>query len=107
MSTDQAGKLLGWSLTSGFSKGSTRIHDLVSFPCVFRFTAVADAGLVGNLLDRVAAVLGRVVTGEEHSVRASKHGAYESVTLNLWVRSGNEVYSIYEAMHATGVRYLL
>jgi putative lipoic acid-binding regulatory protein len=106
MSTDHAGKLLGWSLSSGVEQ--RRIHDLVSFPCVFRFTAVADAGFVDALLDRVARVLGRDVAETERTIRASTHGAYESVTLNLWVSSGDEVYSIYEAMHAdTRIRYLL
>src|SRR5688572_14557767 len=109
MSTDTAGKLLGWSMANVSSGvGRKRIHDLVSFPCEFRFTAVAHAGFVDALLERVARVLGRGVLSTEHSVRASKHGAYESVTLNLWVRSGDEVYSIYEAMQDDArVKYLL
>jgi putative lipoic acid-binding regulatory protein len=106
MSDDHAGRPIGWSLGTGIPQ--KRIHDLVQFPCVFRFTAVASAGSIGELLLRVARVIGRAVTPEEHSVRASEHGAYESVTLNLEVASGDEVYAIYAAMQRDErVKYLL
>jgi putative lipoic acid-binding regulatory protein len=106
MSDDHAGPPIGWSLRTGVPQ--KRIHELVSFPCVFRFTAVATAGFVQELLSRVEKVIGRSVTSEEHSVRASAHGAYESVTLNLQVASGDEVYAIYRAMQEDArVKYLL
>lgn len=105
MSDDHAGPI-GWSLGTGIEQ--RRIHELVSFPCVFRFTAVASAGFVGELLARVGDVLGRTVTSAEHSIRASKNGVYESVTLQLYVQSGDEVYSIYRAMQDDArVKYLL
>jgi putative lipoic acid-binding regulatory protein len=97
---------MSWSLGTGIEQ--RRIHDLVKFPCEFRFTAVLNAGAVSALLERVGTVIGRAVTHSEHSVRASEKGAYESVTLKLWVQSGDEVYSIYAAMqNDAGVRYLL
>jgi putative lipoic acid-binding regulatory protein len=105
---DTAGKLLGWSLAAGMEQ--KRIHDLVQFPCVFCFKAIGSAttGFVQTMLDRVAGVLGRAVTAEEHSVRSSARGAYASVTLQLWVTDGDQVYSIYEAMRADDrVKYLL
>jgi hypothetical protein len=105
---DSAGKMLGWSLGSGLEQ--RRIHDLVQFPCEFCFKAVGrgTAGFVTSLLERVGEVLGRSVTSEEHAVRKSAQGTYESVTLNLWVTSGDQVYSIYEAMRADDrVKFLL
>lgn len=108
MSSDSAGKLLGWSLGSGVEK--RRIHELVQFPCEFCFKAVgrSTAGFVSTLLERVGNVLGRSVTEDEHTVRRSAQGTYESVTLNLWVTSGDEVYSIYAALGADDrVKFLL
>jgi putative lipoic acid-binding regulatory protein len=105
---DRAGKLVGWSL--GAVMEQKRIHDLVQFPCVFCFKAIgnASAGFVQTMLDRVADVLGRAVTAEEHSVRSSAHGAYASVTLQLYVTDGDQVYSIYEALRADKrVKYIL
>lgn len=105
---DHAGKLVGWSLGAGIEQ--KRIHDLVKFPCVFCFKAIgsASAGFVQTMLDRVGDVLGRAVTPEEHSVRRSAHGAYASVTLQLYVTDGDQVYSIYEAMRRDErVKYIL
>lgn len=108
MDDDSAGPILGWSLGSGVEQ--RRIHDLVQFPCEFCFKAVgrATGGFVGTLLERVARVIGRAVKDDEHTVRRSAQGTYESVTLNLWVTSGDQVYSIYEALGADDrVKYLL
>lgn len=72
----------------------------MDFPCVFSFKAVgvATAGFVSDLLDRVSRVIGRAVEPHEHSVRQSARGRYKSVTLDLFVESGDEVYSIYRAI---------
>lgn len=118
MSNDVAGPMLGWSLGSGHEK--RRIHELVDFPCRFCFKAVGradppeggdgddDAGFVSSLLARVSRVLGRPITDDEHTVRKSARGKYESLTLNLWVTSGDEVYSIYAALgDDERVKYLL
>jgi putative lipoic acid-binding regulatory protein len=113
MSNDVAGPMLGWSLGSGHEK--RRIHELVEFPCHFCFKAVGraagdddDAGFVASLLGRVARLLGRDVTSAEHTVRKSARGRYESVTLNLWVTSGDEVYAIYAALGDDDrIKYLL
>jgi putative lipoic acid-binding regulatory protein len=108
MSDDTAGPLLGWSLGTGLNRRT--IDELQSFPCVFSFKAVGVAGedFVSSLLSRVARVLGRAVTAAEHRVRTSEHGRYTSVTLELPVTSGDQVYSIYEAIHEDArVRYLL
>ncbi|MCC7111737.1 MAG: DUF493 domain-containing protein [Deltaproteobacteria bacterium] len=108
MGDDHAGPLAGWSLATGMQQ--RRIHELVQFPCVFRFKAIgrATTGFVTSLLQRVGAVLGRSVREDEHSVRASAHGAYESLTLDLWVTSGDEVYSIYAALKGDErVKFLL
>lgn len=121
MSNDVAGPMLGWSLGALAQPERGRIHDLVSFPCEFCFKAVGRAtaasadgdddderGFVATLLERVARVLGREVTEGEHTVRKSARGTYESVTLNLWVTSGDEVYSIYAALGDDDrVKYLL
>lgn len=108
MGDDCAGPLLGWSLATGIEQ--RRIHDLVQFPCVFRFKAIgrATGGFVASLLQRVGAVLGRNVRDDEHWVRASAHGAYQSLTLDLYVTSGDEVYSIYAALKGDErVKFLL
>lgn len=105
---DTAGKMVGWSLGAGMDQ--KKIHDLVEFPCVFCFKAVgvASAGFVAAMLERVGTVLGRAVKSEEHSVRASAAGAYESVTLRLYVTSGDQVYSIYAAIGADkSVKFVL
>ncbi len=131
MSNDVAGRMLGWSLGAFAQPERGRIHELVSFPCEFCFKAVGRAsasdgddgeggeggeggdddderGFVATLLERVARVLGREVTDGEHTVRKSARGTYESVTLNLWVTSGDEVYSIYAALgDDERVKYLL
>lgn len=108
MSDDVAGRMFGWSLGAVARQQDKRIHDLVAFPCTFCFKAVGSDGFVTTLLARVARVLGRDVEEREHSIRKSARGTYESVTLNLWVTSGDEVYSIYEALGADArVKYLL
>lgn len=115
MSNDVAGRMLGWSVGALANPERGRIHDLVTFPCTFCFKAVgraqrdhAERGFVVTLLERVAGVLGRDVTEGEHTVRKSARGTYESVTLNLWVTSGDEVYSIYAALGDDArVKYLL
>jgi putative lipoic acid-binding regulatory protein len=106
--TDEAGPLLGWSLGSGLKRRT--IDELQQFPCVFCFKAVGVAarGFVGDLRARVAEVLGRQVKDEEVSVRASENGRYESVTLELYVEDGDEVYSIYQALSEDSrIRFLL
>lgn len=108
MEDDRAGPLLGWSLGTGLARRP--IDELQSFPCVFTFKAVGVAGddFVSSLRARVARVLGREVKDSETSVRSSQNGRYTSVTLDLFVLSGDQVYSIYEAMHDDErVRYLL
>ena len=121
MPNDVAGPILGWSLgalSSGERGEQRRIHDLVQFPCEFCFKAVGRAapaarehherGFVATLLARVGRVLGRAITEDEHTVRESARGTYASVTLTLWVTSGDEVYSIYEALGADDrVKFLL
>ena len=105
---DVAGPLLGWSI--GAVQPPTRIHDLVQFPCEFCFKAVgrSTSTFLPNMLARVGAVLGREVTDDEHSTRKSAQGKYESVTLRLWVRSGDEVYAVYAALGADdAVKFLL
>lgn len=104
--SDTAGPLLGWSL--GAVESEKRIHDLVQFPCEFCFKAVATAGLVTSLLERVSRVIGRAVADDEHSTRQSSQGKYESLTLKLWMTSGDEVYAVYAALSADDrVKYVL
>lgn len=105
---DTAGPLLGWSLGTGLERRP--IEDLVEFPCVFQFKAVgvATGEFVSDMLERVGRVLGRRVEPHEHSVRQSARGRYESVTLDLFVHSGEQVYSIYRAISEDSrIRYLL
>lgn len=105
---DAAGPLLGWSLGTGLQRRP--IDELVDFPCVFCFKAVGEgsAGFVEDLLGRVGRVLGRSLEPGEHSVRQSSGGRYQSVTIDVQVESGAQVYAIYEAiMEDPRVRYLL
>lgn len=77
---------------------------------MFRFKAVGEAtgAFVSDMLARVARVLGRDVREDEHRVRQSAKGNYESVTLDLFVNDGDEVYDIYEAISDDErVRFLL
>ena len=100
---DAAGPLIGWSIGSGMSSGSGRpIEDLVEYPCVFRFKAIAKAtsDLVDALLQRVASVLGHDVDKDAWSARDSKGGRYVCLTLDLYVTSGQQVYDVYEALRA-------
>lgn len=105
---DAAGPLLGWSLGTGLK--ARPLDELVEFPCVFSFKAVgeASASFLPDLQGRVERVLGRPVRPEELTVRHSAKGRYESVTLALWVTSGQQVYAIYEAISEDQrVRYIL
>jgi len=107
MANDEAGPLIGWSLGTGLERRP--IDELVEFPCIYAFKAVgvAEGDFVSSLLSRVGAVLGREVRPDETRVRESAQGRYQSVTLELFVTSGEQVYSIYEAMHADDrVRFL-
>ena len=94
---DKAGPIIGWSTEGGVvPSGEGRpIDALVDFPCVFKFKVVGDAGFIPPLLERVGKVIGRAITDDEHSVRASKKGNYTSVTLDIPVDSADVVYSIY------------
>lgn len=102
---DEAGPLMGWSL-GGLKQRP--IEELVDFPCTFTFKAVGEAtdGFVSSLLAKVGDLLGREITSDEHSVRASKKGNYQSLTMNLFVTSGEQVYDIYAVLNADDrVRY--
>jgi putative lipoic acid-binding regulatory protein len=102
MDDDQAGPLLGWSLSALGGADKRPLADLVAYPCVFRFKAVArfDASVVGDLLARVAAVLGHAIDDGTWSTRDSSGGRYTCVTLDLYVTSGQQVYDVYEALRA-------
>lgn len=105
---DHAGPLLGWSLGTGLRRRP--LQELLDFPCVFTFKAVGEAtgAFVDDMLARVGRVLGREVKDEEHFVRQSSRGRYESVTLELFVQDGDEIYEIYEAISDDArIRYLL
>ncbi|MDP2340102.1 MAG: DUF493 domain-containing protein [Deltaproteobacteria bacterium] len=100
---DAAGPLIGWSIGSGMASGSGRpIEDLVEYPCVFRFKAIAKAtsDLVDGLLERVAKVVGRPVEENAWSARDSSGGRYVCLTIDLYVTSGQQVYDVYEALRA-------
>lgn len=101
MDDDSAGPLIGWSIGSGMSSATGRpLEDLVEYPCVFRFKAIAKAtsDLVDALLARVATVLGRAVEADAWSARDSSGGRYVCLTLDLYVTSGQQVYDVYEAL---------
>jgi putative lipoic acid-binding regulatory protein len=99
---DHAGPLVGWSLSALAKPDQRPLNDLVAYPCVFRFKAVARAAddVVDAMLTRVAAVLGRAVEREAWSTRDSSGGRYTCVTLDLYVTSGEQVYEVYEALKA-------
>jgi putative lipoic acid-binding regulatory protein len=102
MNDDKAGPLVGWSLGAVADAEKRPLQDLVDYPCVFRFKAVAraDDSVVGDMLARVTAVLGRAIEKEAWSTRDSSGGKYTCVTLDLYVTSGDQVYAIYAALRA-------
>lgn len=100
---DSAGPLLGWSIGSGMQSGGGRpIEDLVKYPCVFRFKAVAkaDVDVVKDLIARVEAVMGRAVEEGSWSTRESSGGKYVSLTVDVHVTEAKQVYDVYEALRA-------
>ena len=102
MDDDKAGPLLGWSLAAVGGADQRPLTELVAYPCVFRFKAVArvDANVVTDLIGRVATVLGRAVADDAWTTRESSGGRYTCVTLDVYVTSGQEVYAVYEALRA-------
>ena len=101
MDDDTAGPLLGWSIGNGVSKaGSRPIEDLVSYPCVFRFKAIARAegDLAKELIVRIEAVVGTAIEESAWTVRDSSGGRYTCLTVDVYVTSGQQVYDIYEAL---------
>lgn len=107
MAEDEAGPLIGWSLGTGLKKRP--IEELVDFPCRYAFKAVGEASedFVRSLLVRVGNVLGRKVEDTEVKIRRSAKGNYQSVTLEVFVTSGAEVYEVYAAIRDDDrVRYM-
>jgi putative lipoic acid-binding regulatory protein len=103
MTDDKAGPLLGWSIGNGVAApGGRPIDDLVTYPCTFRFKAVAKAepGVVADLVKRIEAVLGRAVAAGAWTTRDSSGGKYVALTIDVDVTSGQQVYDLYEALRA-------
>jgi putative lipoic acid-binding regulatory protein len=103
MSDDTAGPLLGWSLNNIVGGGGStdpRPFDKLTFPCVFRFKAIGpgEPDLVPTALANVEEVLGAPIAKEAWSVRGSSGGKYTSLTLDLTVTSGQQIYDVYEAL---------
>lgn len=103
--------MLGWSLGGMSGPGEGRpLEDMVSYPCVFRFKAIArhDDDLVQDLLTLVQGVLGEQVKDDAWSVRDSQNGRYVCLTVDAFVTSGEQVYAIYDALKTdTRVTHLL
>lgn len=105
---DTAGPIIGWSLGTGLKQRP--IEELVEFPCTYTFKVVGEAqeGFVDSLLERVAEVLGSKIAPDQHAVRESENGRYQSVTMHVFVVSGKQVYEIYDVIKADKrVRYML
>jgi putative lipoic acid-binding regulatory protein len=102
MDDDKAGPLVGWSLGAVADADKRPLQELVAYPCVFRFKAVArvDVGVVVDMIARVSAVLGRPIGEDAWTTRDSSGGRYTCVTLDLYVTSGQQVYAVYEALRA-------
>ncbi len=100
MGDDSSGPLLGWSLAHMSGEGAPRPFDTLTFPCVFRFKAIAHAAddLVTSLLDRVKSVIGHSINDDDWSVRDSGAGRYTCLTVDVHVTSGQQVYDIYDAL---------
>ena len=98
---DAAGPLMGWSIGNGMNSAAGRpLEDLVTYPCTFRFKAVAKAELdvVKDLVALVAGAIGKAVDDDAWSTRASSGGKYVSLTVDVHVTSAQEVYAVYEAL---------
>ena len=82
--------------------------DLLDFPCMFIFRAVAG-GQEQTRIDcesAVADTLSRPVQGVE--VKPSSKGNYQVIRLGVTVLSTDEVRAVYAALHAVeGVRLIL
>ena len=102
MEDDTAGPLLGWSIGAMDATGKRPIEDLVQYPCVFRFKAVAraEADLVAGLIQRIEAVIGKAIEEGAWSTRDSSAGRYTCLTVDVYVVSGQQVYDVYEALRA-------
>lgn len=73
---------------------------LIEYPTFYTFKAM---GLAGGIRARVVAIIEAVVgTVEDHgvTVRPSSAGKYESITVQVYLRSEDERRRVYEAFHA-------
>lgn len=108
MADDEAGPLIGWSLGTGLR--GRPLDELVDFPCTYTFKAVgvATGAFVRDVLDKVASVIGRAVTDDEHRERRSARGRYLSITLKLPMDGPEQLYSVYRALQSDSrVKYIL
>ncbi len=90
------------------SQPQARFEDLVEFPSVFEFRALAHSadGVEARCVAAVEAHLGRRV--EAVSQAPSSKGAYTSVRLGVIVTSAEEIRSTYTTLGALpGVRMVL
>jgi putative lipoic acid-binding regulatory protein len=72
----------------------------LDYPTYYTFKAMGLAGAVrGRMLELIAQVLGPVDDGAV-TVRPSSAGKYESVSVQVFLRSEDERRRIYEAFHA-------
>lgn len=99
---DSAGPLLGWSLGSMNSGSGRPIEELVQYPCVFRFKAVAkaDPAVLTDLVGIIEGVVGRSIDSGAWSARDSSKGKYTCLTIDVWVETGEQVYAVYEALRS-------
>jgi putative lipoic acid-binding regulatory protein len=90
------------------SQPQARFEDLVEFPSVFEFRALAHSadGVEARCVSAVEAHLGRRV--ETVGQASSSKGAYTSVRISVLVTSADEIRSTYAMLGALpGVRMVL
>ena len=73
---------------------------LINFPTFYTFKAM---GLAGGMRDRIVALVEGVVGPLDQAsvtVRPSSAGKYESITVQVYLRTEEERRAVYEAFHA-------
>lgn len=95
--SDTAGKLMGWSVGSGFKKKP--MDKLVQFPCDFTFKIIGEhsTDFADQILQTIKDYRGSELKVVDHETKTSRKSNYTSLTLTLHVEVSQDIYDVYEA----------